>query len=539
MKFQNILVIDNFDSFTYNLVDYFKVLGCQVKVFRNTVSPKLLQQEEFDLLVLSPGPSVPKNAGNLFDIIAEFHQTKPIFGICLGHQALIEFFGGELKFLPPQHGKADSIIHDGKSIYGGLSDTVEIARYHSLAAASVPDIFETSARSQDGTVMSIRHKSLPIEGVQYHPESVLSMKDDAGLSMIRNVVEGKFASGNMGYKGLMSLLMGSGELTSEHLEDFIADIGYDRFSEDQKVMMLVALSFKLRDPVYCARFIQTLQKRSTFKVSEEVREKGIDICGTGGSGLPRINTSTLTGILLSYLGMPIIKHGNKASSGRFGSFNLLESLGIPFPLPQEESEKAYQATNLAFLYAPNIHPIVGKFGNSRVRVGVPTLFNTFGPLLNPYNPDKQFIGTPFSEYMDLIFETGIALGKKHLVVVRAEDNLDEISVSAPTQVKIYKNGERQELRLKPEDFGIDTIPFERVKSTGKEDNIRIANELLEGKLLSEHYKLIAVNAAFIYANFVKEMPLNEAYQLMVDTLKSGNLASHLLKYREAAKEHVG
>lgn len=537
MKFQKILMIDNFDSFTYNLVDYFKVLGCEVKVYRNTVDPSVLEKEEFDLLVLSPGPSIPKNAGNLFDIIAKFHQSKPIFGICLGHQALIEFFGGELKFLTPKHGKADSIVHDGKSIYGGLPDTIEIARYHSLAAASVPDIFEISARSQDGTVMSIRHKSLPIEGVQYHPESVLSMKDDAGMTLIRNVVEGKFASGNMGYKELMNLLMGSEEVTNEHLQHFIDDMGNDRFSEDQKLMLLVALSFKLRDPIYCARFIKTLQDLSTFQVSDDIRANGVDICGTGGSGLPRINTSTLTGILMSYVGMPIIKHGNKASSGRFGSFNLLESLGIPFPLPQKESEEAYRATNLAFLFAPNIHPVVGKFGNARVRVGVPTLFNTFGPLLNPYNPDKQFIGTPFAEYLDLIFETGIALGKKHLVVVRGEDNLDEISVSAPTRVKSFKDGKREEFILTPEDFGIETIPFELVKSNGHHDNIRIANEILEGKLLSEHYKLIAVNAAFIYANFVKDIPLKEAYQFMVDTMKSGELGKHLLKYREAVSHY--
>lgn len=532
-------MIDNFDSFTYNIVDYFKVLGCEVKVYRNTINVRELELEDFDLLVLSPGPSVPKNAGNLFEIIAKFHQTKPIFGICLGHQALIEFFGGKLKFLPPQHGKADFIVHDGKSIYAGLKETIEIARYHSLAAETVPDIFEVSARSQDGTVMSIRHKSLPIEGVQYHPESVLSMRDDAGMTIIKNVVEGRFASGNMGYQELMKLLMGEEPLHKEHLTSFIQDIKHDRFSEDQKALILVALSFKLKAPEYCAQFIEVLQAQSTFSTSTEISQQGIDICGTGGSGLPRINTSTLTGILLAYLGMPTIKHGNKASSGRFGSFNLLETLGIPFPLPQKLQEQAYQATNLAFLFAPNIHPIVGKFTNARVRMGVPSIFNTLGPLLNPYNPDKQFIGTPFKQYLDLIFETGISLGKKHLVVVRGEDNLDEISVSAPTLVKTFKNAVRKEYVLKPEDFGIDTIPFDLVKSDRQEDNIRIAEEILSGQLLSEHYKLIAVNAAFIYNEFVKETPLKEAYKLMVETMKSGKLATHLAKYQEAAGIAVG
>ncbi len=246
----------------------------------------------------------------------------------------------------------------------------------------------------------------------------------------------------------------------------------------------------------------------------------------------------LAGILLSYLGLPIIKHGNKASSGRFGSFNLLESLGIPFPLPQEDLENAYSAKNLAFLFAPDIHPIVGKFGSARVRIGVPTIFNTLGPLLNPYNPQKQFIGTPFKQYHDLIFETGILLGKTHFVVVRGEDGLDEISVSAPSHIKIYKNGERKELKLTPEDFGIETIPFEQVKSDHQDDNIRIAKEIMAGEFNSEHYKLVAVNAAFIYSEFVDEIPLPQSYKKMVEAIKSGGLSKHLEEFSRLFSEKL-
>ena len=533
MKFKKILMIDNFDSFTYNIVDYFKVLGCEVKVYRNTVNPKDLEEEDFDLLVLSPGPSIPKNAGNLFDIIGKFYQKKPIFGICLGHQALIEFFGGKLKFLEPQHGKADNIIHDGQTIYTGLASTIEVARYHSLAAAEVPKVFEVSARSQDGTVMSIRHKLLPIEGVQYHPESVLSMRDDAGMAIIKNVIDGLLApSDALGYQELMRIFMGDDDLSKDDLTKFIQDVKTNKFSEDQMLILLVALSGKLKNPTYCARFIEVLQAQSIFSDKAQLGKTGMDICGTGGSGLPRINTSTLAGILLSYAGLPILKHGNKASSGRFGSFNLLEMLGVPFPLPQKDIERAYKEKNIAFLFAPNIHPVVGKFVAARVRVGVPTIFNTLGPLLNPYNPDKQFIGTPFRQYHDLIFETGIMLGKEHLVVVRAEDGLDEISVSSPTHVKIYKNGERKSFTLQPEDFGIETIPFDEVKSENQEDNIRIAQEILEGELKSEHYKLVAVNAAFIYAEFVEEIPLKEAYVKMVEIIQSGELKQHLNAFND-------
>ena len=185
-----LLMLDNFDSFTYNLVDFFRQLGCEVKVYRNTVEPDTLAQVEFDMLVLSPGPSVPRNAGNMMQIIGRFYREKPILGVCLGHQALIEFFGGTLANIAPVHGKAVSIEHDGRGIFTGLEQGCEVARYHSWAGDVIPPEFEVSARSGDGVVMAVRHKRLPIEGIQFHPESVLSMKNQAGMRMLRNVVEG-------------------------------------------------------------------------------------------------------------------------------------------------------------------------------------------------------------------------------------------------------------------------------------------------------------------------------------------------------------
>ena len=156
-----ILLLDNFDSFTYNLVDFFRQLGCTVTVYRNTVDPEVLAQVEFDLLVLSPGPSVPRNAGNLMAVIGRFYQTKPILGVCLGHQALIEFFGGSLANIAPVHGKSVPIEHDGRGIFTGLEQGCQIARYHSWAGVQIPAEFEVSARSADGVVMAIRHKRLP------------------------------------------------------------------------------------------------------------------------------------------------------------------------------------------------------------------------------------------------------------------------------------------------------------------------------------------------------------------------------------------
>lgn len=187
MKYKNILIIDNFDSFTFNLSDYFKQLGCKVKVYRNTINPSLIEKVNPDLIVISPGPSVPKNAGNLMEIVNQYHSKYPIFGVCLGHEALIEYFGGTLKFTKPVHGKSSKISHDSKGIFQDVTQDFDAGRYHSLVADKIPDCFEQSATSE-GLAMAIRHKTLPIDGVQFHPESVLTMRQGNGFKIIKNLI---------------------------------------------------------------------------------------------------------------------------------------------------------------------------------------------------------------------------------------------------------------------------------------------------------------------------------------------------------------
>lgn len=187
MNYTRIAMIDNFDSFTFNLVDYFKQMGCEVIVYRNTVAPELIETINPDLIVISPGPSIPKNAGNLMEIINLYHKKYPIFGVCLGHEALIEYFGGSLKFTTPVHGKSSAIRHDGTGIFLDLEPDFAGGRYHSLVAAEVPECFEVTAMS-DGLVMAIQHKTLPISGVQFHPESVLTMRGGNGFKLLKNLV---------------------------------------------------------------------------------------------------------------------------------------------------------------------------------------------------------------------------------------------------------------------------------------------------------------------------------------------------------------
>lgn len=192
-KIKKIFLLDNFDSFTFNLADYFEQLNCDVHVYRNDVDPLIINEIMPELIVFSPGPSIPKNAGNMMKIIDYYYKKYSMFGVCLGHEGFIEYFGGSLKFIEPVHGKSSEIEHDGKTIFTGLNKNFSAGRYHSLCADKVPHCFEISAKNGD-LVMAVRHKTLPIESVQFHPESVLTMKHGQGFKIIENIVNKKFAN---------------------------------------------------------------------------------------------------------------------------------------------------------------------------------------------------------------------------------------------------------------------------------------------------------------------------------------------------------
>src|ERR1700690_330822 len=178
MAVPRLLLIDNYDSFTYNLVQAFLVLGAEGDVHRNdliTVEEALAQKPTH--LVISPGPGTPSNAGVSMRMIAAFAGRIPIFGVCLGHQSLVEVFGGKVvRAGRLMHGKTSPVAHDGKGLFSGVPQEFQAGRYHSLIAdpASIPSVLEVTARTAEGEIMGVRHRSLPIEGVQFHPESVLT-----------------------------------------------------------------------------------------------------------------------------------------------------------------------------------------------------------------------------------------------------------------------------------------------------------------------------------------------------------------------------
>ncbi len=189
-KRRMILMIDNYDSFTYNLVHYLGELGQQIEVRRNDcLDFGFVDDLDPDVIVISPGPCTPKEAGLSVDIIKKYVEKKPILGVCLGHQALGYAYGANIvRAERLLHGKTSPIIHDGETIYKDLPNPFEATRYHSLLVEkeSLPSDFEISAWTEEGEIMGIRHKEFPVEGVQFHPESILT---ECGKDLLRNFID--------------------------------------------------------------------------------------------------------------------------------------------------------------------------------------------------------------------------------------------------------------------------------------------------------------------------------------------------------------
>jgi anthranilate phosphoribosyltransferase len=259
---------------------------------------------------------------------------------------------------------------------------------------------------------------------------------------------------------------------------------------------------------------QELADAVTFLYSQRskvatVDSSYLDVCGTGGSGLPRINTSTLSAYLLSRKGIKVAKHGNKAASGRCGSFDLLERIIEDYP----------PAKNLQFLNAREYYPIMAQFAQVRKLVNGPTFFNIMGPLLSPNQAKYQIIGTSFEDKMMLIAQTSKLLGREKVMVVRGSDGLDEVTLTGQSKIVELNSGEISEYEIEPNDFGVKDCDFEEIAGGDVDLNLRIAKSMLDGKCKTKHLELVQVNAALALKLLGVTDDLLKAYHLIA----SGNI----------------
>jgi anthranilate phosphoribosyltransferase len=259
----------------------------------------------------------------------------------------------------------------------------------------------------------------------------------------------------------------------------------------------------------------------------------IDVCGTGGSGMDRINTSTISAFLLAACGVHVAKHGNNASSGKFGSFDLLEALGVPVNLSNQELQLRFNKFNLAFLYARNYYAVMRHFAPVRAELKQPTFFNILGPLLNPANVDKQIIGTPNIQYARMIADTAKILGRKRVIVVTGSDGLDEVTLCGTTQVVELADNKIKEYTISPSDFGIDsTVSYSEISSNSNKKNIDIAEKILKGSEKSRRADLVLINTALALLLADRAKDLRDGYVIAKKIMDSKKGYEVLCNYRK-------
>jgi anthranilate synthase/phosphoribosyltransferase len=478
-----IALIDNYDSFTYNIYQMISQIieddpDEEVRIFRNDeISLKELVALNPDRLIISPGPGTPSDAGISVEAIRTFTGRIPILGVCLGHQCLAEAFGGEIvQAKNIVHGKVEPIDVDGKGVLRNLPNPCLFTRYHSLAVdpSSVPEELEVTARSADGEIMGLRHKTLPIEGVQFHPESIGSQFGDRLLANFLH-----WRREPLDQQGLLNRVISGADLTREEAAAFMDELTDGALEESYTAGLLTALSAKGVTAEEVAGCVSVLvEKRRPVNLEAD----GIlDTCGTGGDGLHTFNISSFSALLAASCGATVAKHGNRSVSSKSGSTDFYSALGVSTNLDPDGVAASVKDEGFAYMAAPLFHGAMRYAGPVRKALGVKTIMNCLGPLANPAGADFQIIGVYEDALLPVLARAAKMLGVKRVMTVRSVDGLDEISPSAPTRIfTIDENGVESEELFDPGTLGITGFSVADLAGGDGAENARIARELLRG-----------------------------------------------------------
>lgn len=273
------------------------------------------------------------------------------------------------------------------------------------------------------------------------------------------------------------------------LRDFVGE----SMSDVQKAALLIALAAKGETVEEITGMARAMRELS---VKVPVKNPLLDTCGTGGSGLTRLNVSTASAFILASCGVRVAKHGNRAASGRVGSFDVLEVLGAKIELSPDEVARTIKETNLGFIFAPLYHPAIKNIMPVRKELGIRTVFNILGPLTNPANAKYQVLGVSDPKLGATMIAALQKLGCKRALVVHGEDGLDEITMTAPTRVwELTQRGTVKTYRIKPQDFGIKQVPFSKIKGGDAAYNARAILGILDGTITDGRRNLVLLNAA--------------------------------------------
>lgn len=505
-----ILVIDNYDSFTYNLVQILAALGADVQVERNdTLSAEQALALSPSGIVISPGPGTPDDAGISRDVIrAAADAGIPVLGVCLGHQCIAEVYGAIVCRAPaPVHGKTADILHDDSGVFAGIPSPFTATRYHSLCvdAGSVPCALEVTARTTDGIIMGLRHQALPIFGVQFHPESVLTPE---GTKLLANFLdlcgEVPLPGGVSGASATLAAAGGTARSSARlavvtGITGAIARVsGNDSLSEDEAHLVMGALMDGEATPAQISALVVGMRMKGEtvdeiVGFARAMRERAtpvrpmaartIDTCGTGGDGLHTFNISTTTAFVVAGAGVPVAKHGNRAVSSAAGSADVLEALGVNVTLDATAMAHCIDECGVGFLFAQSLHASMRHAALPRREIGIRTIFNILGPLTNPAGAKRQLLGVYDARLAPIMAEVAGRLGAERVLVVHGHPGMDEVSASGPTTVAEFDtaDGGVRTYQVSPESVGVPRGTLGDIAGGDAFENAAIVRAILAGE----------------------------------------------------------
>jgi len=544
-----ILLLDNYDSFTYNLAQYLGELGAEVRVVRNDA----ITLDEVAALapthiVISPGPGTPDDAGISLAIVERFAPHIPILGVCLGHQVIGQVFGGQvLRAGRLMHGKVSPVHHGGQDVFSGLPSPFQATRYHSLIVADpLPACLELSAYTPEGEVMGVCHRQYPTFGVQFHPESILT---EHGHQMLKNFLEidrrprtadgekqikpqNENGGGTMSIQEAIAKVMERQDLSEVEAEAAMTQIMEGQATPAQIGAFLTALRMKgeaIDEIAGCARAM----RRSALPVQPRRTETLVDTCGTGGDGSGTFNISTTAAFVVAGAGQPVAKHGNRSISSKCGSADVLEALGVNLDLTPDQVAACVDEVGIGFLFAPKLHPAMKHAIGPRRELGVRTIFNLLGPLTNPAGAATQVLGVYDAALTEPLAHVLGALGSQAAFVVHGAGGLDELTTSGPNRVSLLRDGRVETHSFDPMELGFSRAHLADLRGGDAQENAAISRGILTGTQNGARRDVVLLNAAAALVASGQTRTLPEGIRLAQHSLDSGaasRVLDHLVEF---------
>ena len=542
-----IVVIDNYDSFTYNLVQHLGELGADPRVYRNDqTTVAALEELKPSHIVISPGPGTPeKDAGITNDVIRHFHGKVPVLGVCLGHQCIAHVFSGIVGAAPRlMHGKVSRIIHQGEVLFAGIPTSFEATRYHSLIVEEpLPPELEVMARTPEGEIMALRHREAPTFGVQFHPESFLTPHGKRLLKNFLEITSDRPIERITETEEEESMELPTAierALNGEHLSVAEAEAVMMRIMSGQATPAqiggyLAAMRAKGETVAEITGFARAMRQHATRVHSS--RHPLIDTCGTGGDRANTFNISTTAAFVVAGAGAAVAKHGNRSVSSRCGSADVLQELGVRLDLGPEAVGRSIDEVGFGFLFAPMLHPAMKHAIGPRREMGVRTVFNILGPLTNPAGASVQVIGVFDRTLIEPLARVLGELGSEAAYVVNSADGLDELSTADVNYVAALQNGHVSLLELDPADYGFGRASLDDLRGGDAALNARITRDVLAGAH-GPHRDIVVLNAGAALAAASVAKDIREGIALAEESIdggQAGQVLERLIAFTQGAQ----